>query len=336
MIIDLQRFVEEERPYWKELEQQLQRLEAEPVLRLSIEELTHFHYLYERTSAGLGKIITFSSEPQLREYLESLVSRAYSEIHSVRQKTQRFSPFRWFFRTFPQTFRRHFRLFVLATVVTLLGSSFGGFILMVDPDEKAVIMPFGHLLGDPSERVRKEEQAGTEEDRLKGVKSRFSAYLMENNIRVSFFTLASGIVWGIGTLVILFYNGVILGAVAVDYVLAGELKFLLGWLMPHGVIEIPAILIAGQAGFLLGSALIGWGNRQSLRMRLRQISNDLVTLIAAVALFLVWAGLIESFLSQYHEPVIPYAWKIGFGSLEFGLLVFFLSWSGRKQVKPST
>ena len=52
----------------------------------------------------------------------------------------------------------------------------------------------------------------------------------------------------------LFYNGVILGAVAVDYVRAGETKFLLGWLMPHGVIEIPAILIAGQAGFMLALA----------------------------------------------------------------------------------
>ena len=75
--------------------------------------------------------------------------------------------------------------------------------------------------------------------------------------------------WGIGTIIVLFYNGVILGAVAVDYIRAGQTKFLLGWLLPHGVIEIPAILIAGQAGLLLAAALIGRGNRDPLRKRLR-------------------------------------------------------------------
>ena len=57
-------------------------------------------------------------------------------------------------------------------------------------------------------------------------------------------------------MLILFYNGVILGAIVVDYLRAGEAWFLAGWLLPHGVVEIPAILVAGQAGFLLGQALI--------------------------------------------------------------------------------
>jgi uncharacterized membrane protein SpoIIM required for sporulation len=103
----------------------------------------------------------------------------------------------------------------------------------------------------------------------------------------------------------------------------------LGWLLPHGAIEIPAILLAGQAGLILASALIGWGKPLSLRMRLRKISADLVTLIFGVAVMLVWAGIIEAFFSQYHEPVIPYAAKIGFGILELILLTLFLSKSGK-------
>jgi uncharacterized membrane protein SpoIIM required for sporulation len=118
---------------------------------------------------------------------------------------------------------------------------------------------------------------------------------------VAILTLALGLTWGIGTLIMLFYNGIILGAVAVDYVMAGQTSFLLGWLLPHGAVEIPAILLAGQAGILLAGALIGWGKPISLRMRLRKISNDLVTLISGVALMLVWAGIIEAFFSQYHE-----------------------------------
>ena len=65
-------------------------------------------------------------------------------------------------------------------------------------------------------------------------------------------------------------------------------------------------------------------------MRLRKISNDLVTLIFGVALMLVWAGIIESFFSQYHEPVMPYTVKIGFGVFELIILALFLGMAGRK------
>ena len=121
---------------------------------------------------------------------------------------------------------------------------------------------------------------------------------------------------GLGTIIMLFYNGVILGAVAVDYIRAGQTKFLLGWLLPHGAVEIPAILIAGQAGLLLAGALIGWGQRAPLGTRLREISADIVTLIFGVGLLLVWAGFVEAFLSQYHEPVIPYVVKIALRLVE--------------------
>jgi uncharacterized membrane protein SpoIIM required for sporulation len=159
--------------------------------------------------------------------------------------------------------------------------------------------------------------------------SSFSAQLMVNNIGVSIKAMAFGMTWGIGTIILLFYNGIILGLVAVDYMTAGQTAFLLGWLLPHGVIEIPAILIGGQAGLMLGGALIGWGRRETMRARLRAITPDLTTLIFGVALMLVWAGLVESFFSQYHEPVLPYAIKIVFGCIELALLTAFLGWCGR-------
>ena len=162
--------------------------------------------------------------------------------------------------------------------------------------------------------------------------------LMVNNIKVSIMTLAFGMTYGIGTVTVLFYNGVILGLVGVDYILAGQTIFLLGWLMPHGVIEIPAILIAGQAGLVLGGALLGWSDRASLGSRLRLVGSDMMTLIGGVAVLLVWAGIIESFLSQHHQPVIPYAAKIAFGAVELIALVWFLArgrGGGRFQVSGS-
>src|SRR5438067_13466989 len=81
MIIDLERFVAAERPYWDEFERMLDRLDASPDRRMSLEQLRRFHLLYERTSAALAKMVTFSSEPQTRAYLEHLVARGYSELH---------------------------------------------------------------------------------------------------------------------------------------------------------------------------------------------------------------------------------------------------------------
>jgi uncharacterized membrane protein SpoIIM required for sporulation len=334
MIIDLQKFIAEERLYWRELEQVLGSVEKRPELKLSLSQLERFHYLYQRASADLAKFKTFAAEPNIRGYLESLVARAFGEIHETRQKPHRLAPLHWFFSTFPQTFRRHIRAFWVCLAAMLVGGVFGGFVIVTNPDAKQVLLPFSHLLGDPSDRVAQEE--AVEVDRLEGSKSSFSTYLMTHNIKVSISTLALGMTWGIGTLIMLFYNGVILGAVALDYVLAGETPFLLGWLLPHGAVEIPAIILAGQAGLVLAGALIGWGKPISLKLRLRQISGDLVTLIFGIAIMLTWAGIIEAFFSQYHEPVIPYAVKIGFGLFELTLLVLFLARAGKGKKTESS
>ncbi|HTI68523.1 MAG TPA: stage II sporulation protein M [Candidatus Limnocylindria bacterium] len=332
MIVNLQRFAAGARPAWQELEAMLDRLEANPDRRLTLEQSLRFHYLYQRAAADLAKIATFSAEPETRRYLEHLVSRAYGEIHETREKRGRIRPLEWFFGTLPRTFRRHLSAFYLSVAITLAGSLFGGFAIALDPSAKPVLMPFSHLMKDPAQRVAEEESA--KKDRMDGHKTAFSAELMTHNTKVSILTLALGMTWGLGTIIMLFYNGVMLGAVCVDYVRAGQAKFLMGWLMPHGVIEIPAIVIAGQAGLILALALIGWGKRATLATRLRAVSRDLATLIFGVALLLVWAGIIEAFLSQYHEPVIRYEAKIALGVVELCLLVFYLAKSGSS--KPSS
>jgi uncharacterized membrane protein SpoIIM required for sporulation len=330
MIIDLQKFIAAEQPVWSELQTLLDTLEAQPQRAMLLDQLRHFHYLYERTSADLAKIMTFSSEPETRRYLENLVARAYGEIHETRRKQPRFALWKWLSQTWPQTFRRHAKAFWLAVIITLVGCAFGSLATALDPEAKEAIMPdmFRDHLGDPTERVAREEQSAG--DRLAGQKVSFSAFLMQNNIKVSITALALGMTYGIGTIIVLFFNGVVLGVIALDYIQAGQTVFLLGWLMPHGVIEIPAILMGGQAGLVLARALVGWGQRSPLTARLRAVSRDVVTLISGVALLLVWAGLVEAFFSQYHAPVLPYPVKIAFGLVELILLVAFLGRVGRR------
>ncbi len=333
MILDLRRFVEHERPYWEELEKTLSQVESDVAHVFDFHTLQRFYYLYQRASSGLARVKNVTTDPQLWEYLEGLVTRSYGEIHEVRQRSHRLAALHWLFVTFPQTFRRHLWAFAMAAAATFLGALFGAAAIALDSNAKEALAPFPAVLGEPSERVAEEERAI--DDRLAGFRSYFSAVLLTNNVRVAILTLALGMTWGVGTLLILFYNGIILGAVSLDYVLAGHTSFLLGWLLPHGVIEIPAILIAGQAGLLLARALIGWGSPYGVKSRLRKAGPDLVTLIFGVGLLLVWAAGVEAFFSQYHEPVVPYSLKIGFGFLELILLGLFLSFSGLRRASQA-
>lgn len=332
MIIDLKKFITIERPFWNELDHKLILNERDPYRRMTFEEIKRMHYLYQRASSDLSKISTFSAEGAVKDYLESLVGRAYAMIHAGRQESVRFSFWCWFWGTFPRTFRRRWRAFALSLAIMLAGALFGAGAIVFDPDAKAVLMPFENLQMDPADRVAMEEE--DEGRRMSSGKSSFSAFLMTHNTRVSIFVLALGMTWGIGTLVVLYGNGVMLGAVAADYIASDQGLFLTGWLLPHGAVEIPSILLAGQAGLLLAGAMIGRKSALTFGQRLREVVPDVVTLISAVAVMLVWAGIVEAFFSQYHAPVIPYEVKIAFGVIELFLLVTFLKMAGRKEIQP--
>jgi uncharacterized membrane protein SpoIIM required for sporulation len=328
MILDLQQFISSERPHWEEMETLLAKIEEDPDMRLSLEEARRLHYLYDRTASDLLRLSSFASSPEILHYLEALVARAYGEIHETREPRRRFLFWHWFSQQFPQTFRRHLNAFWCSLALTILGALFGAGALYVDPEAKETLLPYAELQVKPSERVAKEEKEKGRE--LNGKKASFAGSLMTHNIDVSLFTLAMGMTYGIGTVVVLFYNGVILGAVSYDYVQDGQTRFLIGWLLPHGSIEIPSVMIAGQAGLVLAGALIGSRKRMALLDRLAAVRGDLVTLIGGFCLLLVWAGTVEAFFSQYHEPVLPYGVKIGFGMLELVLLCGYLTFSGRK------
>ncbi len=338
MIIDLERFVAAERPFWDELEASLDTLESNGSRRggLDLPAAERLHYLYGRAAGDLARLDTFSAERDLRRTLGALVARAYAEIHSQTGRAGAWNPgapWRWLTGTFPRTFRRHLGAFWLAVAVTLVGTGFGALAVGIDPAARGVILPFGHADQTPGERVAEEEEGKSKE--LTGHKASFSGYLMSHNIRVSILSMALGLTWGVGATVLIFYNGVILGAICLDYLRAGQGVFLAGWLLPHGSIEIPAFVLAGQAGLLLGGAMIGWGRRVPLRARLVGIRADLVTLIGGVAVMLVWAGIVEAFFSQYHEPVLPYWLKIVFGSVELVCLTLFLTFAGRGGKAPA-
>lgn len=329
MILDVGRFIEKERLYWDELDALLRLQEEQPDRRPPLEEAQRFHYLYQRCSSDLVKLKTFAGEAEISRFLEQLVARAYTQLHEDGGERVRFRPWEWLSHTFPATFRRHWIAFALSLSTFCLGGAFGAAALRLDPASKVDFIPpqFAHLYERPAKRVEREERL--EFDAFQG-RHEFSAYLMTHNAKVTLLLMLTGCLWGLFTLVLLFYNGTLIGVICYDYLADGQGVFLSAWLLPHGSFELPAVFIGGQAGLVIARTMFGWGTNLRLHQRLARIRGDLLTLIAGAVLMLVWAGLVESFLSQYHGPEV-YAMKIGFGLVQLTALVLYLTLCGRRK-----
>jgi uncharacterized membrane protein SpoIIM required for sporulation len=326
VIASLHRFILQRRPLWEEYEALLKRLEDDVSIRLELGEIQRLRFLHESVAGDLMRVRTFTVDPETTTYLESLLARGFGFIHDNRGVRLRV-PVRKSLNLFAQTFRSHLRPFWLVVTALMLGAVLGGFLVVTEPNVKEVILPFDHLLGDPAERVALEEST---DPAVAEAHSRFAAQLMANNIRVSILVLVLGIFYGVLTLVVVFYNGVILGAVIVDYIVAGQSVFLTAWLLPHGSVEIPAILFSAQAGLLIARAVMIPEGRLSAAARLRRVRRPVCVLLGGVVVLLIWAGIIESFFSQYHAPILPYSVKIAFGMIQTAGLIAYLMLAGRK------
>jgi len=141
-----------------------------------------------------------------------------------------------------------------------------------------------------------------------------SAYIMTNNIQVAFTAFVFGILGGIGTLLILLYNGAILGALSVYMALAGNADgfiVFMSLILPHGVLELSAIFLSGACGLMIGKAILVPGvyrRRDALVFQAKKA----VVLIPGIIVMLILAGLVEGFFTPL--DISPY------GKLAFALL----------------
>ena len=293
MILDLERFQAQAKPRWNALESLLTALEGRSDRKLSSAEAEKLQELYALAGADLNRVTHGALAPELRQYLERLVARAYAELYYVPPtRSELWQWRRWLriFTMFPETFRRQFRYFVLALLITGLGCTMGGLAVRYDPASVDLLLPADYLR-DPGKRVHAEEQGEKRHLNSAQMEAAFSAQLIRHNIEVSLLAAALGVTFGIGTALLLFENGVLLGAVAVRYTQQGFGLFVAAWLMPHGVFEIPSILIAGQAGFYLARLLL----RRREDRDARYSMSEWLVLIAGMALLLTWAGIMEAF-----------------------------------------
>ena len=128
-----------------------------------------------------------------------------------------------------------------------------------------------------------------------------------NNVQVTFGAFILGVTAGIGTVLLLVFNGISIGGVLGLYQSKGILALIGAFVAPHTVLELGAICIAGGAGLLLGAAIVLPGNR-TRRDALALNAKRSIRLIAASTIFLLIAGTIEGFISPI--PWWPLVWKV--------------------------
>jgi uncharacterized membrane protein SpoIIM required for sporulation len=124
----------------------------------------------------------------------------------------------------------------------------------------------------------------------------FGHYVM-NNVSIGFRTFASGLLAGVGTIVVLLFNGITIGGVAGHLHAVGHGDPFWRFVVGHGAFELTAIVIAGGAGLQLGLRLIAPGRRRRIDA-LVEGGRRGALLCAGVFVMLVIAAFIEAFWSS--------------------------------------
>jgi len=330
--MELPAFVELKRPKWVSLESLLDRAERGGLKTLTLDEAKALSRLYRSASSDLLWVRAQGANADVSEFLNDLVGRAYALTYPG--KRARWSEVRQFLlAVFPDTMWREWRMFVASMLLFFGGFGFGWVGMLVDPQAAPYLVPGDHLKQDPLERAKKEansEGHGADEQ------AAFVSFLFTHNISVAILAFALGLTVGVGTVILMFTNGVMLGALAWVYASKGMIGWFCAWILPHGIPEITAIGIAGAAGLILARGIVaprGLARRAALRA---EAKTAMVLLIGTLALF-VLAGCIEGTISQIHPPALSVEFKVGF-ALVVGAAVYAYLFSAalRQRAAPTT
>jgi uncharacterized membrane protein SpoIIM required for sporulation len=310
---------------WRELEALVATVERRGFGALEPAALARLPALYRAALSSLSVARAISLDRNVLEYLESLCGRAYLAVYGTRRHL-RDALEDFFVRRLPRAVRAH-RVHLLVAWALLLAGGWVGFALVrSDPErfyafvDAAYAQGRGPTSSTPSLRAVLYDDSGA----ARMLKT-FAMFLFSNNARVGLLCFALGFVGAVPTALLLFSNGLVLGAFAALYASRGLSVDFWGWLLPHGVTELTAVALCGAAGLALGQALLFPGQDKRLAGLARRGREAGVLAVGAVALFFA-AALIEGVFRQLVHAV-PVRYAVAAGSA--GVLYAYLLTSGR-------
>ncbi len=308
-------------PHWSRLEELLADVKRHGLQGLGRNELRELGLLYRQTATDLSAVRADPTSNQQARYLNQLLGRVHNIIYSG-QKTTVKSVFRFYLHEYPRIFRRLLPYTSAAAGLFIAGALIGMALTLSNPE-------FMHdFLGSRMVATIERHEMWTHS--IVGIEPQSSSAIMTNNLSVSFVAFASGIVAGLGTLYMMFYNGLMLGVIGAACWLNNMSDQLWSFVAPHGVLELPAICIAGGAGLRLARALLFPG-ALSRRDSLIAGGAEASRLIVGVIPILILAGILEGFFSP---SAVRISFKFLFAAMLLSGFVLYLWGAGRSADEP--
>lgn len=278
---------------------------------LDHKDLQELGLLYRQTASDLAIAREDTTSSQLTAYLNSLLGRAHNLIY-MGNKPKVAGIVRFYSETYPRIFRELWPQTLLAFAIFAVTGVAAFILTMRDPT-------FAHrLLGTRMMETIEKREMWTHS--IVTIKPLAASSIMTNNLSVAFATFAFGITAGIGTVWMMVLNGLLIGVIGAATLQAGMAGQLWTFVVPHGVLELPAIFIAGGAGFEIARGMLFPGllpRRESLE----RAGGRAAQLLLGTIPMLIVAGVIEGFLSP-SETAAPL--KFLFGAVMFAALVTYL------------
>lgn len=317
--MSIEGFVEGRRGDWEALAALLDRMGRRGPSRLGRQELLDLGRLYRQATSDLAQARDRLQDPELTAYLNDLVARAHGQIY--RAEGGRWRDAAAFLASgFPLAVRSNLIPIGIAMGIFAAAALWAYGATILDPRFPDLLLP--PELRDSLER--RQLWVGS----ITGIKPLASSWIMTNNISVTFATFAGGILLGLGPVYLMAYNGILLGAIAGLVAQYGLSLEFWAFVLPHGVIELSAIFIAGGAGLLLGKGLLLPGDL-SRRDALVENGRIAIQLILGCIPLLVVAGIIEGFFSP---SALPPGIKIPAALALLALLVAYIFRPGTQRL----
>jgi uncharacterized membrane protein SpoIIM required for sporulation len=229
----------------------------------------------------------------------------------------------FFIYDYPSIFRKNFSYTALAFAI-FLGSAILGMLLTAARPQFMRSM-LGPAMVDTIERREMWTHS------IVGMMPEASSQIMTNNLGVSFLTFASGITFGVLTVYLEFFNGLLIGVIGIACWQSGMSLQLWSFVVGHGALELPAIFIAGGSGFLIARGMLFPGTLSRIDA-MAKYGSEAVRLMLGTIPMLVIAGIVEGFISPRD---IPAASKFGLGIALFTLLVMWVMSDIKRPEKKS-
>jgi uncharacterized membrane protein SpoIIM required for sporulation len=258
----------------------------------------------------------------LQEALHRRVLQAHQWIYGA-QTRQGAAWATFFLGAFPALVRREWRAVVTASA--LFFAPFLGAIVLVQwaPDWVYLVLSpqqVGTIEGmyaPTAEHLGRPPQATTE--------WMMWSFYVANNVRIDFQCFAGGLVFGLGSVFFLIYNGLVLGAVAGHLTHVGYIETFWGFVAGHSALELVGVALSGTAGLVLGGALVAPG-RRSRGAALRARGQVAARLIAGAAVMTFLAAFVEAFWSP--TQLVPVTVKYTVGIVMWLALLAYLALAG--------